>query len=69
MGGGEFCVGGGGCFFPLPGLDFVWVLMGCVCPWWWWLVAGLGLNFLKTDFLHPIPNRGGPKYIETKQGN
>ena len=36
-----------GGFSTLPDLDFVWVVVGCACPWWWWLVVGLGLYFLK----------------------
>ena len=27
----------GGSIFPLPDLDFVWVVVGCACLWWWWL--------------------------------
>ena len=43
MDGGGFCMDGGGFFvvvveeqwwqfFPLPDLDFVWMVIGCVCP-------------------------------------
>ena len=50
--GGRFCVNSGGLFvsgdgnramvivfIPLPDLDFVWVVVGCTCPWWWWWLA------------------------------
>ena len=37
-------------------VDFVWVVVGCDFLSWWWLVASLGLHFLKIDFLHPRSN-------------
>ena len=57
----------GGGFFPLPDLDFVWVVMGCACPWW--RVASLGLNFLKIDFLHPRPNTRNNFLVSFPQHN
>ena len=66
---GEFCVGGSGLicgwwwqqsngssFFPLPNLDFMWMVVSRACPWWWWLATGFCFHFLKVDFLHPRLN-------------
>ena len=67
VGGDGFCVDGGFSmvvvamdqwwqFFPSFRSGYCVGGDGCACPWWWRRVAGLGLNFLKIDFLHARPN-------------